>query len=210
MEDDAELVAQFLKGNRMAGSLLVKRHYAALFGWLLVKTASQEDAEDLVQSVWRSAIPALPQLKNRASLRAWLFSIGQREFLNWLRQRRERPTCSFEMLQEEQNEGWKNEIFDLFTLQSSNFTNAALDRIALQNALAQLSEDHRETFLLRYVSQLSASEVASVLEVPVGTVESRCHFARERLRKALRATDEAHSRGTGLSNNPSRTRFQKI
>ena len=59
---------------------------------------------------------------------------------------------------------------------------AATDRLVMQSALAQLSEEHRDTFMLRYLSQFSTAEVAHILEVPVGTVESRCHFARTRLR----------------------------
>ncbi len=63
------------------------------------------------------------------------------------------------------------------------------DRIALQNALAQLSEEHRDTFMLRYLSQFTAPEVAQILEVPVGTVELRCYFARQKLRELMPQND---------------------
>ena len=79
---------------------------------------------------------------------------------------------------------------------AGNTLDAISDRIALQNALAQLSEDHRDTFMLRYMSQFSAPEVALILDIPVGTVESRCHFARERLKTILQTllqTDFPHA-----------------
>lgn len=182
MEDDAELIERYLNGDRMAASLLVARHSASLSGWLRWKTGCAEDAEDLAQAVWAQAFAALPRLNERRAFRAWLFTLCRHAFARWLR---ERPaTCSLDT-------GGEN-FADLLTAPFDAFE-AVEDRIALQNALMQLSEEHRDTFLLRYVSQFSAPEIARILDIPVGTVESRCHFARIRLRQWFVQSEEFES-----------------
>lgn len=185
MDEDAELIRQFLLGERLAGTQLVLRHQPALFNWLLLKCGSREEAEDLCQIVWIDAFRALAQFQSRAQFRSWLFTIGRNEFYSWLRRRRDRATCSLETLEELDNRGFAAVVAGV----ALDEMGAALDRIALEKALAGLSEDHRETFLLRYVSQLTASEVSQLLQVPEGTVESRCHFARQLLRRALEPPD---------------------
>ncbi len=172
VEDDAELIERYLNGDRMAASLLVARHSASLFGWLRWKTGGNEDAEDLAQIVWAQAFAALPRLHERRAFRAWLFTLCRHAFAHWLRERR--ATCSLDA---------PGENFAGLLAAPSGALEAVEDRLALRNALLGLSEEHRDTFLLRYVSQFSAPEIAQILDIPVGTVESRCHFARARLRQ---------------------------
>jgi DNA-directed RNA polymerase specialized sigma24 family protein len=66
--------------------------------------------------------------------------------------------------------------------------------------LAQLSREHRETFLLYHVQGLSVREVAAVLDVPAGTVKSRLFMARQRLRELLQppepVSDQREGEGT--------------
>ncbi len=67
------------------------------------------------------------------------------------------------------------------------------DREVLGTAIARLSPDHRAVVALRYYRDLSVEEIASRLGVPVGTVQSRLHYALERLRAAI---DAAETEGT--------------
>ena len=177
--NDAELIERYLGGDKGAGSRLVARHSNALFCWLRWKTGRREDAEDLTQGVWCRAFASLDGLQDKTALRAWLFVIMRREFAHWLRDHR--AEVSVESL---------GETLDALALEPvCNALNAVEDRLALETALAQLSEEHRDTFMLRYLSQFSTQEVALILDIPAGTVESRCHFARERLRQWLKASD---------------------
>ena len=175
MNEDAELIQRYLGGEKYAGSLLVARHSSALFCWLKWKTGSREDAEDLTQLVWVRAFPALARLEDRLAVRAWLFAIMRREFTRWLRDHK--TSCSLEAL---------GDAIDRLAADAlPDVGRVVEDRLTLQNALAQLSEEHRDTFMLRYLSQFTAPEVAQILEVPVGTVESRCYFARQKLRELM-------------------------
>ena len=55
----------------------------------------------------------------------------------------------------------------------------------MREAILKLSDDHRETILLRWYDQLSYEEISQVLQIPVGTVRSRLHHALGKLRLAL-------------------------
>ena len=66
---------------------------------------------------------------------------------------------------------------------------AFADSTELSAALANLSEDHREVLLLRFVDDLSLAEIAAAVNVPLGTVKSRLHHALETLRSDPRAKE---------------------
>jgi len=68
----------------------------------------------------------------------------------------------------------------------------ALDRDLLANAIAGLSPDHRVVVALRYYRDLPVDEIASRLDIPAGTVQSRLHYALKRLHAAI---DTAEGRG---------------
>ncbi len=72
------------------------------------------------------------------------------------------------------------------SLDGAEAVNANVDaRLDLQSTLQTLSEEHREVLVLRELQQLSYEEIAAVLNVPRGTVESRLYRARAELRKKL-------------------------
>ena len=65
----------------------------------------------------------------------------------------------------------------------------SLDRAAIERALAQLSPDHRLVVALRFYRDLTIEEIARLLSIPAGTVQSRLHYALKRLHAALDAAD---------------------
>lgn len=68
-------------------------------------------------------------------------------------------------------------------------TAAAEDRIVLDQAIEQLTPDHRVALTLRYHADLTVEQIADLLGIPQGTVKSRLHFAVDRMRAALTAKD---------------------
>ncbi|MBM3477222.1 MAG: hypothetical protein FJX75_28480 [Armatimonadetes bacterium] len=77
-----------------------------------------------------------------------------------------------------------------------------LDAVLLDGALAQLSVEHRTTFLLHYVQGFSVSEVSAILKIAEGTAKSRLFSARQRLRELLSETEEAIPDGLLEANRP--------
>jgi RNA polymerase sigma-70 factor (ECF subfamily) len=143
------------------------------------------DAEDLTQEVFILAYRGLAGFDARSSLATWLYRIAYRR---WQRFRSSGSVDTVAL-----DEG--------LDAPSPDLSAARLDRIALDDALAQLSEPLREAFILVKAEGLKYREAAEVLGVPQGTVQSRVHAAVTELRALLDP-----NRGEIWPRRPARTR----
>lgn len=164
--DDLALAAAVARKDQAAIRLLFDRYFDGIYRFLRQLTGHRDDAEDLAQQALIRAIGSANRYDGRAPLRSWLYAIALREYGRWRRRRLWLP-LSAELRA-------NHDVAEVAT-------NGAL----LLEALSQLTPAHRATFLLHHVEGLSIEEIASVQGVPVGTVKSRLHFARARLRGFL-------------------------
>jgi RNA polymerase sigma-70 factor (ECF subfamily) len=164
---DMALVRQILGGDTAAGERLIAEQYPRIYRLLHHLTGSVEVVEDLTQQTFVKAWQALGTFRGGSSLATWLHRIAYHEYTHWLRARRDHASLE-----------------DAAGVPDPHAADA-LEAVFLRRALAQLSPEHRATFILYHVQGLSVSEVAAVLEVPAGTVKSRLFIARQRLRELL-------------------------
>ena len=163
---DRSLVRRILEGDQRAADRLVVDHYSQVLRFLALLTRSHEDATDLTQQTFVKAKEGLAEFRFESKLRTWLFRIAYHEFTHWSRsERRERA--------------------GLVTEGSKELSE---DAIVLREAIGELPEHLRESFVLREVDRLSVRETAEVLGVPEGTVKSRCSEARAVLVRKLGST----------------------
>lgn len=165
------------KGDAAACRTLVHRHQRRVTGQLramLVPVGRGAMVEDLAQETFLRAFRALPRFRGdgRASLGTWLVTIATRVALNELRRRPPR----IEQL-DTVAESVREPCHD------SADRHASAD--AIERAVAGLSPAYRGAFLLRELHGLDYAEIATVLQIDVGTVKSRLSRARVRLRAAL-------------------------
>ncbi len=146
---------------------LVEDHFDDLYRFLRGLTRHTQDAEDLAQRTLVRAFRSYGSFDGRSSLRTWLHGVAYREFLNWRRGRR-----LFAALDPRQ--GGPDARLE-----------ATLDRERLRGAIGSLSPKLGAAFALVDVQELSLEEAATILKIPVGTVKSRLHEARTRLRGLL-------------------------
>jgi RNA polymerase sigma-70 factor (ECF subfamily) len=132
-------------------------------------------AEDLVQDCLERAWSRFHLWREGSNLRTWLFTIMHNLHANAARTASRRPQT--------------------VPMDESNFaapTRAAqedgLEVASIESALALLSDDQRQVILLVGLEEMSYQEAAAVLGVPIGTVMSRLHRGRERLRQVLIGT----------------------
>ncbi len=133
------------------------------------------DAEEVAQEVFLRAYRKFDALRDREKFRAWVHRIAFRLALNRRRARRRqlaRDTAWHAANPDAVADGARNADDRVF-----------LDR--LRREIDGLPEKLRAVLLLCTVEDMGASEVAAVLQIPVGTVRSRLHFARKRLLRAL-------------------------
>ena len=162
----------------------VLQHLDSLYGYALHLSHNTEDAADLVQDTYARAFRSFQQYTLGTNAKAWLFAILRNTFLNQRRSIRRRPL--------EIHCDWIDELAADESVDPDRrgpdpyrrFLNNLL-REDIANALARLPEDFRSAVVLCDVDGFSYSEIAEILGVPVGTVRSRIHRGRSRLRKHL-------------------------
>jgi RNA polymerase sigma-70 factor (ECF subfamily) len=166
---DAELLAAHRAGDQHAFGELVARYRNRLWGIALRILHHPEDAADVVQEALVAAYRRAGSFRAEASVRTWLHRILVNACIDRLRKDRRQDTVPLPEV--EPRERRRDVAMDVVT------------RLAVGEALAELPAHQRVAVMLVDVQGWPVNEVAEVLEVPVGTVKSRC--ARGRLRLSV-------------------------
>jgi RNA polymerase sigma-70 factor (ECF subfamily) len=140
--------------------------------WRCLRSLGVHDAQldDALQDVFVVVQRRLPEFDGGAQLRTWLYAIALRISRKY-RERRRREPSSLEATPETEPELGLTQSAEGAALQNERL---ALARVALE----ALSDEQREVFVLARIEQMSAPEIASVIEVPLNTVYSRLRAAR--------------------------------
>jgi RNA polymerase sigma-70 factor (ECF subfamily) len=154
---------------------LVRLYYRDLYRFGLSLTGSEADAADLTQETFYIWANKGHQLKKAASVKGWLFTTLHREFLKTCRRRNR----------------FSSESIDERTEDLPNVPAACAEGVDSQTLLLILSEipeDFRAPLVLYYMEDLSYREIADVLALPLGTVQSRIARAKIQLLRRLSET----------------------
>jgi len=164
----------------MSGDLefenLVKLYYRDLYRFGLSLTGREADAADLTQETFYIWANKGQQLQKAASVKSWLFTTLHREFLKTCRRRNRFSTESIG----EGAEGLPNVPADCAERADSR---------TLLRILGEIAEDFRAPLVLYYMEDLSYKEIADVLALPLGTVQSRIARAKIQLLRRLSETN---------------------
>jgi RNA polymerase sigma-70 factor (ECF subfamily) len=183
--EDVRAVARAREGDHEAFRELVERNQGRAHGLALRVLRDEEMARDVVQDAFLKAYGSLDRFEGRSSFSTWLYRIVMNLCLD--RKRRERGSRRVEWSEEVERELPADPEHP-----SQPEPHLAVERGELRTqllrAIAQLPEDARRTLELREIDGLSYHEIAQCLGVPKGTVMSRLHYARRRVRQALVAS----------------------
>lgn len=157
---------------------LFESEFVAIVGYAARRLDDPTDAADAAADVFMIAWRRIRDVPPGAEARLWLYGVARNVLSNHNRSARRRGRLIDRV---------RSELHILPA--ASNL--APGDVIALRQALSELREDDRELLLLATWEGLSPSQIASVLQVPPGTVRSRLHRARQALRLALAIGDDA-------------------
>lgn len=178
-ETEDELTRRCQRGDADAFGVLVKRYAgrATVLAALLV--GNRTDAVDVSQEAFVRAWRHIRTFEGRTSFYAWYCSILRNTSFTWLKKHKR---------------GKDTKTLDGHDVPAPGPNPAMLaerneQAERLLEAINQLSSVHREIIGLSHFEQLSYKEIAAVLEIPLGTVMSRLHAAREALRARLAGED---------------------
>lgn len=178
MSSDEELLAAWGAGDAKSGEALLRRHFDALFGFFRNKLDDRGLVEDLVQRTMLAAVRHRAGFRGGSSFRTWLFTIARHEICHELRRAQHRH---------EHVDFAEMSVADLSSATPSGAIGRLQHERLLLLALRGIPLDLQIAIELTYWEGMSATDVAEVLEIPVGTVKSRLRRAREMLQDAMLA-----------------------
>jgi RNA polymerase sigma-70 factor, ECF subfamily len=171
MPSDKELLEKVGAGDGSAFGELMDRHADRLFRLAVSLVGNTADAEDVVQETLAGAFRGAKKFEGRSSVKTWLTRIALTQAARWQRdqrRRRDKRRVATESMQVDEG------------------PRARIDaKIDLTAALQRLTSEHREVLVLREFEMLPYEEMATLLGVPVGTIESRLFRARRELKILL-------------------------
>jgi RNA polymerase sigma-70 factor (ECF subfamily) len=157
---------------------------AQLYPAALRMTKNASDAEDLVQETVAKAYTAFHQFQPGTNLRAWLYKILSNTFINSYRKRRREPATT---LGADFQEDWQVDT-DPLARPAPSAEAEALGRLADSDVLSALRELPPEFRIAIYLADIEGypyREIADMMGIPLGTVMSRLHRGRNKLRGKL-------------------------
>jgi len=143
--------------------------YRGLVRGVLFRLSPYPLLDDLTQEAFMRIWRGLPNFSGTGSLKVWIYRIAHRTAVDGLRRRK-----SASELHDTAPSAVDPEL-------------SALERNSVQELLADFDLDHRSVLILFYMEELSLQEIAETLEIPVGTVKSRLHYGKRRLKEKLEA-----------------------
>ena len=172
--DDPCVIEALRAGKHEAFEQLVDLHGERLFRSAVLLCGSEQVAEDLVQESFLRAFRAAAKFRGQSAVFTWLYGI-------LLNVNRKRSRNVFRLIFTDEPPEREAEA------PAGHAPSADADTVAVlvSGALRQLSVKHREVIVLHYYENMPVEDIARQMRVGSGTVKSRLHYARERLRTLL-------------------------
>ncbi len=183
-DTEQHLIQRAQKGDHEAFAALVTEHQRYVYNLALRVLKNEEEALDLAQETFVRAWTALPNFRAQSQFRTWLYRIVTNLCYNRLPSlRRSLNELGDDVIAEipETDAAFDNPAHRLESRELRSYLHQAIDR---------LDENYRLLISLRYQSELSYEEIATMLNLPLGTVKTGLFRAKEQLRRALETYQE--------------------
>ncbi len=184
---DQEVVVQARLGREVAYRELVRRYERPIFSLIYRMVRDRELAEDLAQETFVKALNAIDSYRPEYKFSSWIFKIANNAAIDHLR-RKELSTLSLDGSPHAQTP----EAMQATALQIGDRLETPLEELEarelggeIEAAIARLRPEYRSCILMRHVEGRAYEEIAQILDLPLGTVKTYIHRARNELRQAL-------------------------
>ncbi len=172
---DQELLRRYRLGDGRAFDEIVDRYERRVWAVAIRMVGHTEDARDVSQDVFVSAMRSLRTFREEAQLSTWFHRVTVNAALDLLRKRKRGLARPLEEVREQASDLPGPEMHAVASARARE----------VQSALTRLSEEHRAVLVLHDLQDLDYAEVSAALGIPLGTVKSRIHRARSEMAKML-------------------------
>jgi RNA polymerase sigma-70 factor (ECF subfamily) len=184
-EDDRHLVHQAKAGSFEAFEELVGRYERKVYGLALRMAGAREDAEEVVQETFLSALEHLASFREEAAFSTWLYRIATNKALKLIRKRKGQQAVSLDSDEDRYEDLSLPEYIAAWSDSPRRLAEQEETGRILEEALTELDDKYRLVFLLRDVQELSTVETAEALGITQANVKVRLLRARLMLRERL-------------------------
>jgi RNA polymerase sigma-70 factor (ECF subfamily) len=184
---ELELVRRCKAGRTDAFDELVTRYRTRVFAMIYNMVHNDQDAWDLAQDSFVKAWKSIKRFRGRSSFYTWIYRIVMNVTIDWLRKK--------------QVKGTGTEFDDTIQLAQIDPASRTVPkgappphrqmeqteiRARIEQAISQLSPEHRAVILMKEIEEMQYHEIAEALDCSIGTVMSRLFYARKKLQNLLR------------------------
>ena len=181
--EDLKVIKRCKRGEEAAFAELLGRYRGAIYGLCFRMTRKSEDARDLAQEVFIKVFSLLDRYDESYAFSSWIFRIATNHCIDHLRRNRMR-FLSIDGQTDKDGEEMEMQLPD-----KGPSPDRVLERseamVRLEEVVADLPPHYRSIILLRHDQDMSYEEIATVLDLPLGTVKARIHRARNLITKML-------------------------
>lgn len=190
-DSDETLMLRYRDGDVGAFEILLSRHERGVYNFILRSVGSRPVAEELLQETFMRVIRSAPSYERQAKFTTWLYTIARNLCVDRSRRQKHRDAQSLD--QPLSAEEGSATLLDLLPAGGAGSEQQAVRgelRERLEAAIARLSEEQREIFLLRQIRDLPFKEIAEIVGVSENTAKSRMRYALEKLKAELREFED--------------------
>src|SRR5882757_6381053 len=184
---DVDLVKRCQAGETEAFDELVTRYRTRVFGMIYNMVHNEQDAWDLAQESFLKGWKSIGRFRGQSSFYTWIYRIVMNVTIDWLRKKQIRGggTEFDEAVQLKEIDPAAKTAPKADELPYERMQRGEL-RAKIDNAIAQLSPEHRAVILMKETEDMQYHEIAEALGCSIGTVMSRLFYARKKLQNLLR------------------------
>ena len=172
VEPDFDLILRSKAGDTTAFKHLIEKHADFVLRYALTFGCNYQQAEDVAQETLVEVWKTLKRFDGRCRFTTWLFGILRHRFLKSIRSQRQGKATSLNAAH--------SEALSHPRENPESRLEQSEDVKTIRNAVANLPEEHREVIELRFFAEASLEEIASILNIPLGTVKSRLHHGLDK------------------------------
>ena len=187
LRSDEDLMLSCRDGDQGAFEMLYRRYEKPIFSFIYRMVLSAADAEDLCQETFLKVYRAKKKYQKTAKFKTWLFHIALNLCRDRIRRMKFRSHLSLNspVFSQDSNEIRKQQSLCDFSSDPTKRAQTAEMKTLVQQAFTKLPQQQRTVVILRQYHDLKFSEIAEIMNCPLGTAKSLNHRGREKLIKAL-------------------------
>ncbi len=182
--EDYTIVKAAIKGNQKAYQILLERYRSPIFHMMLKMVNNREDADDLTIEAFGKAFDKLSSYTPRYAFSTWLFRIAINNGIDHIRKKRLHMLSIDEPIDGESSTDYSHSIPSYTLDPEQDFIRDQRLQL-MRDLLGRLSGKYRLMIELRYFEELSYEEIATELDIPLGTVKAQLFRAKEVLSNLL-------------------------